>query len=369
MELTRGYSVFANGGAFVPSTAILCVLDSDDNILFEYNDGCPRGNETERTVFRSAFGTDVLDSRIAFLISDILGDEEARQGVMGSRSDLWTGNILSSVKTGTTDNFRDNWTVGYTRNLAVGVWVGNSRGDPMVNSTGLTGAAPIWNDVIMGIYNDQNLISRFAIDGQLLPDRLDQPGGMSLRNICVVSALREPALGCPASRAEWFLDSPAGQFNGVDGLNYPPATQPPADQPPASGPWLREVEPDIYRVLVQPISPEIAQAIQFGVEPGAAAASTTALLSGSGRNRRQHANRAGAVVHRAATRSGRCGARGAVRPQQRHSFLADDCLLTGIGRGWFRSRHRDCLHHQSCEWAGFQHRGRDPDHWNGAVLA
>ncbi|HLU09286.1 MAG TPA: transglycosylase domain-containing protein [Oceanobacillus sp.] len=268
LELTRGYSVFANGGAYVPSTAIRCILASDDTIIYEYNDGCPRGVETERTVFRAGFGTDVLDPRIAFLISDILGDEEARRPVMGPQSDLWTGNILSSVKTGTTDNFRDNWTVGYTRNLAVGVWVGNSRGEPMTGTTGLTGAAPIWNDVITGIYNDQNLLSKFAIDGQLLPDRLDQPGGMSLRNICLISALREPALDCPATRAEWFLDSPAGQFNGVDGLNYPPATPPPADQPPASGPWLREVEPDIYRVLVQPISPEIAQAIQFGVEPG-----------------------------------------------------------------------------------------------------
>jgi penicillin-binding protein 1C len=268
LELTRGYSVFANGGAYVPTTAIRCILDSDDNIIFEYNDGCPRGNETERTVFNSGFGTNVLDPRIAFLITDILGDEVTRQAIMGSHSDLWTGNVLTSVKTGTTDNFRDNWTVGFTRNVAVGVWVGNSRGEEMRDTTGLTGAAPIWHDVITGIYADQNLLARFAIDGQLLPDRLDQPGGMSLRNVCVLSALREPALACPASRAEWFLDSPAGQFNGVDGLNYPPATQPPADQPPPGGVWLREVEPDVYRVLVHPIPPEVSQAIQFSVEPG-----------------------------------------------------------------------------------------------------
>lgn len=268
LELTRGYGIFANGGAYVPTTAIRCVLDSDDNILFEYNDGCPRGSETERSFFRQGFGTDVLDPRIAFLISDILGDEGMRQPAMGFHSDLWTGDILSSVKTGTTDDFRDNWTVGYTRNLAVGVWVGNSSGAPMVNSTGLTGAAPIWNDVFTGIYGNENLLAKFALDGQLMPDRLDQPGGMSLRSICQLSALREPALDCPGSRSEWFLESPAGQFNGVDGLNYPPAEPPTPEQPPASGPWLREVESDLYRVLVHPVPADIAQAIQFSVEPG-----------------------------------------------------------------------------------------------------
>jgi membrane carboxypeptidase/penicillin-binding protein len=97
LELTRGYSVFANGGAYVPTTAIRCVLDSDDNIIFEYNDGCPRGNETERSVFRAGFGTNVLDPRIAFLISDILGDERrARRYGFAQRS--VDGDILTSVR-------------------------------------------------------------------------------------------------------------------------------------------------------------------------------------------------------------------------------------------------------------------------------
>src|SRR5690606_35504054 len=106
---------------------------NDDNILYQYEGGCPRGNVTDQTVNRSSTGKLALDPRIAFLISDILADNAARSPAMGSNSPLNTGNIRSSVKTGTTDDVKDNWTVGYTRNIAVGVWVGNNNGDPLVN--------------------------------------------------------------------------------------------------------------------------------------------------------------------------------------------------------------------------------------------
>lgn len=268
LELTRAYSVFANGGAYVPTTAILCILDNNDNILYEYEGGCQRGQPTDRTVVREGYGTQVIDPRIAFIIADILGDNNARSAAMGFNSPLNTGNLFTSVKTGTTDDFRDNWTVGFTRNVAVGVWVGNSDGQPMVNSTGLTGAAPIWNSVITGIYNNQDLLATFAIEGSLLPDRLDVPQGMSQRQMCDLSTLREPALDCPGRIMEWFLDGPAGVPDGQGGLIYPPVTPPPPVQPPASGPWLIELEPDIYRVLVHPIPPDIASGIVFATAPG-----------------------------------------------------------------------------------------------------
>src|SRR5690606_9299095 len=165
LELTRAYSVFANGGVYVPSTAILCVLDGDDNIVYQYENGCPKGNTTPNTLNEAGYGQLVLDPRIAFIISDILADNAARAPGMGANSPLRT-DFGASVKTGTTDDFKDNWTVGYTRNVAVGVWVGNSRGEPMVNSSGLTGAAPIWNSVITSIYNNQSLLQRLAVDGQ-----------------------------------------------------------------------------------------------------------------------------------------------------------------------------------------------------------
>ncbi len=267
LELSTAYAVFANGGSYVPSTSIRCVLDNDGHIIYEYRSGCPSGEPTENTVYSDGYGTQVLDPRIAYLISDILADEEARQPAMGYHSALYTGDIGASVKTGTTDDFRDNWTVGYTRNVVVGVWVGNSDGTPMSNVSGLTGAAPIWNAIISALYNNQDMLAELAVDGQLLPNRMDPPGGMTLQGICALSALREPALDCAGQTAEWMFDTPAGLFDG-GGIYYPAAPIPTPEQPPASGVWLREVQPDIYRVLVHPIPQSIAQGIVFGVAPG-----------------------------------------------------------------------------------------------------
>lgn len=269
LELTRAYSVFANGGSLVPTTPILCVLDNRNQIVYQYENACPRGTPNEQTVNRGGFGQQVLDPRIAFIIGDVLSDNAARTPAMGANSPLNTGSLQTSVKTGTTDNFKDNWTVGYTRNVAVGVWVGNSDGTAMSgNTSGLTGAAPLWNAVITAMYGNNDFISEMAVDGQLLPDRMDQPSGMNLRQLCSLSAMREPAQECTASISEWFLDGPAAVPDGAGGLQYRQPPQPTPDQPPASGPWLREVEPDIYRVLVNPIDPSIANAIQISVPVG-----------------------------------------------------------------------------------------------------
>ncbi len=268
LELTRVYATFANGGSFVPTTSILCVLDSNDNIVYQYENGCPHGNTTPTTVSREGYGTQEVDPRIAYLMGDILSDNAARTPAMGANSPLNTGSLHTSVKTGTTDDFRDNWTVGYTRNVAVGVWVGNSSGSPMVNTTGLSGAAPIWNAVIKGVYNDNAFLGQFAVDGSLLPDQLSPPSGMSLRAICAISALHEPATDCPQTVNEWFLDSPAGIPDAQGNLQFPPQPQPTQAQPPASGPWLQEFQPDIFSVLVNPIDPSVAQAIRFDVPVG-----------------------------------------------------------------------------------------------------
>lgn len=269
LELTRAYSTFANGGSLVPTTAILCVLDGDDNIIYQYEGGCPHGTTTATTTNREGYGSQVVDPRIAYIIGDILSDNAARSPAMGANSPLNTGSLMTSVKTGTTDNFKDNWTVGYTRNVAVGVWVGNSNGDPMTgNTSGLTGAAPIWNSVMTAIYNNNDMLSKFAVDGSLLPDQLNPPSGVSLRAICDLSSLREPATDCGGNINEWFLDSPAGLPDGQGGLQYPPQPQPTQEQPPAAGPWLQEFQPDVFSVLVNPIDPNVAQSIVFSVQPG-----------------------------------------------------------------------------------------------------
>ncbi|MFN8563190.1 MAG: hypothetical protein U0703_16620 [Anaerolineae bacterium] len=188
---------------------------------------------------------------------------------MGANSPLNTGSLHTSVKTGTTDNFKDNWTVGFTRNVAVGVWVGNSDGTAMTgNTTGLTGAAPIWNTIINGIYNNNSMLGRFAVDGSLLADQLNAPSGMSLRSICSIDSLREPSTGCSSTINEWFLDSPAGIPDPQGNLQFPPQAQPTSPAPPPTGPWLQEIQPSIFSVLVNPIDPNVANGIIFSVQPG-----------------------------------------------------------------------------------------------------
>lgn len=263
LELTQAYGVFANGGARVPLRAIRCVLNSADEILYQLDDGCPRGRQTATTSHQRALGEQVLDPRIAFLISNILADNQARTPAMGANSPLRTPGIASSVKTGTTDDIRDNWTLGYTRNVVVGVWVGNSDGAPMVNSSGLTGAAPIWNAVLSGIYRDEGMLASLARDGQLHSDALQPPGGLQRVSLCDPSSLLEPATECPRRHEEWLLTTPAGLLREDSGLHYPQPTPLPLAAQADSGVLLNEIEPGIFRVPALHLPPEVAGAILY----------------------------------------------------------------------------------------------------------
>ncbi len=267
IELTNAFAVFANQGNYVPVTSILCVVSSDDVILYQYDNSCPEGHMNEETVDRAAAGTQVLDPRVSFVISDILADNQARSTAMGAYSPLRTDNIFASVKTGTTDDVKDNWTIGYTRNVAVGVWVGNNNGEPMVDSSGLTGAAPIWNAVLTGIYNNNKLLTAFADEGQLLYDQATPPPGLSLRQICDVRRLTDPATRCPATVNEWFLDGPAAVPDADGILRYPQQARQ-RTPVPVQGSVLHEVSPGIYQTLAYPLPPEFASTIQFRVAPG-----------------------------------------------------------------------------------------------------
>jgi penicillin-binding protein 1C len=265
VDLSNAYAVFANQGVYVPTTSILCILDTDDNVIYQYENGCPRGNQTDKTVNRLGLGKQVLDPRIAFLMGDILADNNARADAMGLNSPLNTGNIRTSVKTGTTNDYKDNWTVGFTRNVLVGVWAGNNDGTPMVRSSGLTGAAPIWNSVINAVYNNSTMLNAFQTNGQLLPDKMDPPPGISLHEICDVRRLKDPATDCPRMN-EWMLDTPAGIPDENGNLVIPPAPQQP--QQPAGAPQLTEVSPGVFQVLAFRLNPGIASSIQFSVSPG-----------------------------------------------------------------------------------------------------
>jgi membrane peptidoglycan carboxypeptidase len=133
LEMAYAYSVFANEGIKVPLSPILKIEDSKGKVIFE------RKSEPIR----------VLDSEIAKLITDILSDNEARAPMFGPRSHLYFENYKVAAKTGTTDNFRDAWTVGFTREISVSVWVGNNNNAPMIKrQPAATVAGPIFHEFL-----------------------------------------------------------------------------------------------------------------------------------------------------------------------------------------------------------------------------
>ncbi len=135
LNLTSAFGVFATEGFRMDPVSILKVEDSKGSVLYQYKAPSPRN---------------VLASDIAYIISDILADNDARKEVFGPKSYLVISGKTVAVKTGTTDDKRDNWTVGYTPSMVVGTWVGNNDNSPMspALASGLTGAAPIWNRIM-----------------------------------------------------------------------------------------------------------------------------------------------------------------------------------------------------------------------------
>ncbi|MEP7286282.1 MAG: transglycosylase domain-containing protein [Chloroflexota bacterium] len=260
LELTQAYTVFANGGQLVSSTSILCVVDGTGKIVYQYENGCQGlGSSDPASISTGATSKAVLDPRIAFVISDILGDNVARSSAMGANSPLRTDGIITSVKTGTTNDYRDNWTIGYTHNVAVGVWVGNTDSSPMVHTTGLTGAAPIWHDIITGIYSNPSLMNTLKRGGNTIPDDLVPPQGLVKQRVCDLNLMRDPITACPSGRNEWFLQSPPNvpDANG----KLVPAAAPPIVRPSGNGPLLVDVEPGIVQTFVQPIDPALAASL------------------------------------------------------------------------------------------------------------
>lgn len=131
LDMTSAYSVFANNGVRNEHTGILKIEDLNGKILEEYK---PNGRE-------------VLPKNTALIISDILSDEKARVPTFGSHSSLYIPNKDVAVKTGTTNNNKDAWIIGYTPDIAVGVWAGNNDNTPMKKG-GAAMAGPIWNKFI-----------------------------------------------------------------------------------------------------------------------------------------------------------------------------------------------------------------------------
>jgi len=130
LDLTAAYGVFAAAGMRTPTVAILKVEDKNGRVLEEYKSVKPHR---------------ALDVQVAYLINNILSDDAARAKFFGAGSSITLPGRIVAAKTGTTNEYRDGWTIGYTPDLVTGVWVGNNDNESMKNGAGLSVAAPIWN--------------------------------------------------------------------------------------------------------------------------------------------------------------------------------------------------------------------------------
>ncbi len=142
-DMATAYGSLANQGRKVELNPILKVTDYRGNVLEEKKD---------------IKETTVLPDNVAFIVSNILADNNARSLEFGLNSPLNIPGHTVSVKTGTTDNKRDNWTIGYTPNILTAVWVGNNNNTPMnpILASGITGAAPIWNKIMTNLLSKEN---------------------------------------------------------------------------------------------------------------------------------------------------------------------------------------------------------------------
>ncbi|MEO6077347.1 MAG: penicillin-binding transpeptidase domain-containing protein, partial [Candidatus Andersenbacteria bacterium] len=132
LDMTSAYGVFANEGVRFPARAIL-KIDHDKENLFDASKNEPQG-------------APALDPQVARTMSNVLSDNSARAAVFGANSPLQLGSRPVAAKTGTSQDFRDGWTYGYTPSLVAGVWTGNNDNSPMKNnSDGVVTAGPIWN--------------------------------------------------------------------------------------------------------------------------------------------------------------------------------------------------------------------------------
>src|SRR3989344_5349209 len=194
LELSNAFAVFANGGVYKEPISILEVKDSNGRVLYKWRDNG---------------GTRVLSEEVAFLISDILSDDGARSEVFGFGSLLNIPGHQVAVKTGTTDDKRDNWAIGFTPSVAAGVWVGNNNNDAMnpVLASGISGATPIWNRFMKEFLKDKEN-EKFSPPKNIEKHTVDKLTGMQ-------------PYGDHPVREEWFVK---------------------CTEPTAKSPWYQELE-------------------------------------------------------------------------------------------------------------------------------
>lgn len=247
LELTAAYGMLDDGIRLTPS-AIRSVQDLQGN-----------SRDTSHEVAASASGASaqIIDVTTAWLVTDILADEVARMPAFGGTSPLSLP-FEAAAKTGTTTDWRDNWTLGYSTERVVGVWVGNADNTPMIDVSGIDGAGPIWHDVMLAAH-------------ETTPADFARPEGIVDATICAQTGMLATD-ACPRTRVEHFIagtepTSPDTQFVtiAVDrSTNLPATDETPADQIVERTYW--SLSPAYYTWAnsegVALLTPQLAAAIQ-----------------------------------------------------------------------------------------------------------
>jgi membrane peptidoglycan carboxypeptidase len=181
-DMVGAYAMLANNGRYVDPYAIVYIEDSKGNVIYRANTA-PEGRQ-------------VVPAEYAYLVTSILSDNNARALEFGTTGPLvLQGGRPAAVKTGTTNDSRDVWAIGYTPQYVVGVWVGNTDNRPMWGVYGYTGAAPIWNEVMEAAHASQP-IQQFTV-----------PPNVIQAEVCSDSGGR-PSPSCPlGSDVEIFAAS------------------------------------------------------------------------------------------------------------------------------------------------------------------
>jgi peptidoglycan glycosyltransferase len=144
-------------------------VDAQDRVIYQLDPTPP--------------GTQALDPRHSYMITSILSDNKARTPAFGPNSPLKTS-FPSAAKTGTTDDNRDSWTMGYTPNLTVGVWVGNSDNSEMLKVTGAIGAAVVWHNMMEKFYSVPEFQGLVAGPDGKVQREFVQPEGLITASAC-----------------------------------------------------------------------------------------------------------------------------------------------------------------------------------------
>ena len=237
LELTGAYSVFASEGMFHQPVPIIEVQDSNGKVVYK----------------PQIQGVRALEEGPAFLISDILSDNGARSDVFGTGSLLNIPGHTVAVKTGTTDDKKDNYAIGYTPSVVVGVWVGNSNNEKMnpYIASGITGASPIWNTFIKEYLKDKP-DEKFKVPSNVEKFEVDKlTGGLPFegfdtRNEWFVKGTE------PTAKSDWFQRLEVCKIDGriandgckdageTDEISFVRITAPYSEWQPAVDAWVKE---------------------------------------------------------------------------------------------------------------------------------